>query len=732
MFRPLAPLALLSILTLASCGGDDLVLPSEGQAAAIEIMEGNGQSGRVGETLQDSLLVRVTDVADRPVSGATVAIELSGATAEPDTVVTDAEGFASSSLALGSAVGEATGEARVIVPEGQSPVSAGISLTALSSSANEISPVSGDEQQAPAGAELTDPLVVQVADGFGNPVAGVTIGWQAIGGGSVSEETSITGSDGRGSVRRTLGQTAGVQSTNASADRLAGSPVVFTHTATAGSAAGVRIISGDEQTGAAGSELAGDLVVEVDDEAGNPVTGAAVAWVASGGGGSLEPGTSNTDANGRASTRWTLGPSAGPNSAQAVVSGVGQATFRATATAGSASALSLSTQPSSNARVGVPFERQPVIQLQDASGNQVSQGGVAVIVAVNSGGGTLGGTTTRNTDAGGRATFTDLEINGATGEHRLIFAAPGYTSVASGAINVAAAATTTAISSDNPDPSDVNQAVAVVYTVNSPGGTPTGNVLVTASGGPETCTGSVGAGGCSITLSVPGERMLTASYEGDALFAASSDTEGHTVGAAPPPQPVATTTAITSDEPEPSEINQAVAVVFTVSSAGGTPTGNVVVTASGGPETCTGSVAAGGCSLTLTAPGERTLTASYEGDALFAPSSDTEPHAVAAAPGPAETETDIEDHNPDPSQPFEGVIVEVSVRSDNGTPDGNVVVTASEGDETCTATLAGGEGQCTLTLINLGERTLTATYAGNALFAGSVSEGEDHEVELDD
>ncbi|MDQ3222560.1 MAG: Ig-like domain-containing protein, partial [Gemmatimonadota bacterium] len=593
MFRPLVPLTLFSIFTLASCGGDDLVLPSEGQAAAIEIMEGNGQSGRVGETLQELLVVRVTDVADRPVFGATVAIELSGATAEPDTVVTDAEGFASSSLALGSAVGEATGEARVIVPEGQSPVAAGISLTALSSSANEISPVSGDEQQAPAGAELTEPLVVLVTDGFGNAVAGETIGWEAIGGGSVSEATTTTGADGRASVRRTLGPVAGAQSTSATAHGLAGSPVIFTHTATAGSAAGVRIISGDEQTGAAGSELAGDLVVEVDDEAGNPVTGAAVAWVASGGGGSLEPGTSNTDANGRASTRWTLGPSAGPNTAQAVVSGVGQATFHATATAGSASALSLSTQPSSSARVGVPFERQPIIQLQDASGNQVSQAGVAVIVAVNSGGGTLGGTTTRNTDAGGRATFTDLEINGATGEHRLIFAAPGYTSVASGAINVAAASTTTAITSDNSDPSQVDQPVVVAYTVSSAGGTPTGNVIVTASGGSETCTGSVADGECSITLSAPGERTLTASYQGDALFAASSDTEGHTVGPVPPPQPAATTTTITSDQPEPSEVNQKVTVGFTVTSAVGTPTGNVVVTASGGAETCSASAATG-------------------------------------------------------------------------------------------------------------------------------------------
>ena len=46
---------------------------------------------------------------------------------------------------------------------------------------------------------------------------------------------------------------------------------------------------------------------------------------------------------------------------------------------------------------------------------------------------------------------------------------------------------------------------------------------------------------------------------------------------------------------------------------GGTPTGNVVVTVSGGAETCTGTVAAGTCTITLTGSGPRTLTATYAG-----------------------------------------------------------------------------------------------------------------------
>src|SRR5207245_5759081 len=82
-----------------------------------------------------------------------------------------------------------------------------------------------------------------------------------------------------------------------------------------------------------------------------------------------------------------------------------------------------------------------------------------------------------------------------------------------------------------------------------------------------------------------------------------------TVGAA------STTTAITGHTPNPSAVGQAVAVTFTVTSSGGTPTGNVTV--SDGAATCTGTVAAGTCNLTPTTAGAKTLTATYGGDANF-------------------------------------------------------------------------------------------------------------------
>jgi adhesin/invasin len=526
--------AVAAAVAALSCGGDDLVLPSEGEPAKVAVVAGDDQSGRVGEMLAKPVVVEVTDVSDRPVAGASVEIELAGTL---DTLHTGADGRASAELALGSTVGQATGHVRVIAPEGPNPVVGTFTATAVSASANGLTMVSGDGQSAAAGSALPDPLVVSVSDAFGNPVSGVEITWTAMGGGSVSAATTTTDDQGRTSVTRTLGPAAGVQSTTASAEGLAGSPVTFTHTATAGSASGVQAVSGDGQRAPPRTALPNPIVVGVTDADGNPVSGAAVTWVVTAGGGHVAPTTSVTDAAGQASTTWTLGSTVGTNTVEAVVSGVGSAQFtasavagsadririisgnkqsgrvgtqlgadlvvevqdqdgnavsgvtvtwsvtagggsvapassttgangqastewtlgsqlgsqkvrasagaagdvdfEATATAGAPSTLAIVTQPSASATVGEPFAIQPVIQLRDASGHDVQQSGVSITVAIASGPGRLTGTASRTTDGDGRAAFTDLAISDGVGSHTLIFAASGFTSVVSGSITVA-------------------------------------------------------------------------------------------------------------------------------------------------------------------------------------------------------------------------------------------------------------------------------------------------------
>jgi adhesin/invasin len=91
----------------------------------------------------------------------------------------------------------------------------------------------------------------------------------------------------------------------------------------------LELVRGNEQVARAGSRLTDSLVVRLVDQAGAGIAGRSVTWTVSGGGGTVAPETSTTDAQGYAFAKWTLGPSAGQNTLDAVVPGVGTVTFRA-------------------------------------------------------------------------------------------------------------------------------------------------------------------------------------------------------------------------------------------------------------------------------------------------------------------------------------------------------------------------------------------------------------------
>ena len=529
-----------SLILLAGCGGGDgIVLPDEGEPAAIAVVEGNDQRGRVGEPLNDPLVVQVTDSRGRPVRGATVAFEFGsagpGAAVVPEEKTTDGDGLADARLVLGTSIGRQTGQARVVLEAGREPIEASFSAMALPENANTMAAVAGQDQTGHVGSPLDDRLVVEVTDGFGNPVAGVPISWLAVGGGSVSEALVETDEDGRSRVDRTLGPTVGQQTTVASAEGLAGSPVTFQHTALAGDASRLVIVSGNEQTAEVGSVLPGELVVQLIDADGNGVPQTAVSWVVATGGGAATPEVSTTDGDGRTSARWTLGGALGQQRLDAVVSGVGIASFRATATAGAPASLFILTQPPATARNGVLLTRQPVLQLRDTRGNDAAQAGVQITVGIGSGGGELGGTRLVSTDASGQATFTNLSISGAPGPRTLVFSAEGYAQVTSSEIDLQAIGTTTTITGDSPDPSGAGTAFTVSFRVASQGPTPTGSVTV--GDGLQSCTGALasGAGSCQLALTTAGARTLTATYAGVPGLLGSSDTEPHTVVPPLPP-----------------------------------------------------------------------------------------------------------------------------------------------------------------------------------------------------
>jgi len=100
---------------------------------------------------------------------------------------------------------------------------------------------------------------------------------------------------------------------------------------TVGPASLLYAVSGDDQSGAAGTPLPVSLVVGVVDSHRNGVPGAMVSFSALGA--TVSPTSAQTDANGHASTHATLSSTPGPVTVNASVSGLNPVTFNLIATA---------------------------------------------------------------------------------------------------------------------------------------------------------------------------------------------------------------------------------------------------------------------------------------------------------------------------------------------------------------------------------------------------------------
>ena len=107
--------------------------------------------------------------------------------------------------------------------------------------------------------------------------------------------------------------------------------------------AAVKPVSDLTRSAQVGTTLPGGTVVSVTDARGRPVQGASVAFAVTSGNGTVSPLLATTDANGQATTDWTLGTFVGANELTAMVSGVAStAVFEATGTPGPVATISIS------------------------------------------------------------------------------------------------------------------------------------------------------------------------------------------------------------------------------------------------------------------------------------------------------------------------------------------------------------------------------------------------------
>ncbi len=161
-----------------------------------------------------------------------------------------------------------------------------------------------------------------------------------------------------------------------------------------------------------------------------------------------------------------LGATAGEVSTTATVPDLPGVLFTSTADAGTGPQLIIATQPSSAAKKDVPFAQQPVIRVEDGTGEPLGAG-IAVTVSVE--GATLAGTTILPSDGYGEVRFTDLVLSGPDGTYNLTFSAPDLIAVRSIAITLTSAAaggqivitTQPSSAAENGDPFDQQPAVRV-------------------------------------------------------------------------------------------------------------------------------------------------------------------------------------------------------------------------------------------------------------------------------
>jgi hypothetical protein len=293
----------LPLLVVTACGGDDLLLPKDGEPARISPVKGNNQIGTVGQPVGDSLIVEVTDPGGRPVSGVEVLfVPPAGAAVAPgDRIVTGANGQAAVYYTLSTTAGQQMVEARAPVVPTSNAV-AMFALTAQPESAEALRIAGGDGQSAQVSTVLPESLAVRAVDRFGNGVAGIEVIWQASGGGEVSPTSVITGADGRAATALTLGERPGPYGASARAQGLEGSPVSFTATAVAAPRPELVLVIQPSAAAAAGVRLEQQPVIQLQDPFGAPLNQEDVrvtVQIANGGGSLGGRTTATSDANGR-------------------------------------------------------------------------------------------------------------------------------------------------------------------------------------------------------------------------------------------------------------------------------------------------------------------------------------------------------------------------------------------------------------------------------------------------
>jgi hypothetical protein len=254
-------------------------------------------------------------------------------------------------------------------------------------------------------------VTASVKDQHGGDIGGAGVTWSSS---SPSVTVTSTGSDSA-TVTAVANGTATLTATSGAATATVTVQVVQAFTA-------IDKLSGDAQTGTAGTNLPAPIRVRALDRLSSPVPGITITLAVSAGGGSLSATTLVTGADGTATATWKVGTVAGAaNTVTATASGVAAVTFTATVVAGPPVTISIVAGDRQSAGVGTAVPVAPAVRVIDSFGNPVKN--TSVVFTVTTGGGTLTGSAA-TTDNNGVAAVSSW-ILGEPGTNTMTASVPG-------------------------------------------------------------------------------------------------------------------------------------------------------------------------------------------------------------------------------------------------------------------------------------------------------------------
>jgi hypothetical protein len=445
-----------------------------GELVSLTLVSGNGQTGTIGEELEQPLVVEARDALGNPVIGVPVTWtpDEGDGSAAPPTSLTGLNGQASTTWTLGPDVGEQGLTASADGLANSVRFTANAQAGDVSAS---LSSVSADpDTDVTADGETASEVTVQLRDSEGNPIGGLGSGAFDVqltdgqGGTTDAQPTAVTETTTDGTYTFAVTNTTAEDVTvivTADGVTLDQQPTIQF---VAGEAFTLAIESGDGQTGTVNQPLAASLVVQVTDAQTNPVPGVTITWDP-GAHGSANPTTLDTDANGFASTSWTLGPDAGEQTLTASADGLTPVTFAADAQAGgvSASLSSVSADPDTDVTADGETPSEVTVQLRDSQGNPVGGlGSGAFSVQLTDGnGGSTEASATPVTETTPDGTYTFDVTNTTAEEVTVIVTADGTILDQQPTIRFVAGAPAALAFVQQPTNTEVNQPILPAVTV---------------------------------------------------------------------------------------------------------------------------------------------------------------------------------------------------------------------------------------------------------------------------